>query len=389
MIKIEQYTKSKKGNSIGDSKLANTIINSYEGSSFEPHRLWGQYFDDTKDIKGDLKEVGNIYAKGNIEGDSININNASVTGNIKSDSITSKKGDIENITSKQIDTNSLNVKESLEAVKATIKTILGGDITVENLTVTKQAHLFKLIIDEMKSVGGILILTQANCKIDKVEKQINGDYRCYWKSSDGKRSITNQWLTQDQAICMTFNANQYKYYWRLVNGVGTTKIDDADYHYIDLSDSIKDGSSIPSVGDELSQLGYRGNDLQRQSAIILSAYKSPDATVEAPSLVQYKGINEFNLSNHQYNVIAANGNKFRGDFKVENGETIQQYIEEKAEDNAPYIKDEYWWVNNKNTGVKVSHSGYRVEAFSTAGSTFFGEGGVDQLESYLYNQSMV
>jgi len=41
MIKIEQYTKSKKGNSIGDSKLANTIINSYEGSSFEPHRLWG------------------------------------------------------------------------------------------------------------------------------------------------------------------------------------------------------------------------------------------------------------------------------------------------------------------------------------------------------------
>src|SRR3712207_7992600 len=81
---------------------------------------------------------------------------------------------------------------------------------------------------------------------------------------------------------MTFNANQYKYYWRLVNGVGTTKIDDADYHYIDLSDSIKDGSSIPSVGDELSQLGYRGNDLQRQSAIILSAYKSPDATVEAP-----------------------------------------------------------------------------------------------------------
>lgn len=41
------------------------------GGEFEPHSLWGQYFDDTEDISGDLVGVGSIEADGDIttEGD--------------------------------------------------------------------------------------------------------------------------------------------------------------------------------------------------------------------------------------------------------------------------------------------------------------------------------
>jgi hypothetical protein len=42
----------------------------------------------------------------------------------------------------------------LEAAKAYIKDLLSDNITVDTLTVTKAAHFFSLIIDEIKSVGG-------------------------------------------------------------------------------------------------------------------------------------------------------------------------------------------------------------------------------------------
>lgn len=396
MIKIEQYAKSKQGNSQSMKNMANTVINNIEGSLFEPHYLWGQYFDDTQDIKGDLKDVGNITAKGDISSDSVTTNNVTannITANEKviAKSVEAENGKINNISSTNISTDNITVKNNIEAEKAVINELLSGKISVENLKVTKQAHFFKLIIDEMKSVGGTQIITPTNCKLDNVIKLPNGDYKCLWKTSDGDRTIANQWLKQDQAICMTFNvANgtsynaQNKYYWRLVNEVGTTNIEGIDYHYIVLSDTVKDGTSIPTVGDEISQLGYRGtDDKDRQSAIIISSYNTPDIAVEAPSFVQYKGINEFNLTKHQYNVIAANGNKFRGDFKVSTGDSIEDYINKKTEDNKPYIKDGYWWINGKNTGVKVNHSGYRVEAFSSAGSNFFGEGQTDWKATFI------
>lgn len=129
-----------------------------------------------------------------------------------------------------------------------------------------------------------------------------------------------------------------KYYWRLVTEVGveTTEIDgeQKECNYIVLSFTVKDGSSEPEVGDEIMQLGYRGSDdIERQSAIILSAYKTPDATVKSPAIVQYVGINDFNLSSHKYNYQSANGNKFVGDFSiVNNGSTtdITDYIDNIA-----------------------------------------------------------
>lgn len=371
MIKIEQYVKSKQGNSQNiNKKIANTVINNIEGAQFEPHYLWGQYFDDTQDIKGDLKDVGNITAKGDISSNSVTANNVTANEKVIAKSVEAEDGKINNISSTNISTDKLTVKDQIEAEKAVINELLSGKISVEELKVTKQAHFFKLIIDEMKSVGGTQIITPTNCKLDKVIKLPNGDYKCCWKTSDGNKTIVNQWLKQDQAICMTFNVangtsynTQNKYYWRLVNEVGTTNIVGVDYHYIVLSDTVKDGDSIPTVGDEISQLGYRGtDDKDRQSAIIISAYKTPDTTVEAPSFVQYKGIDDFNLTKHQYNVIAANGNKFRGDFRIQTGDSIDEYINKKTEENKPlythirYSNTDYTEIGGKPRNLFIQNN---------------------------------
>ena len=44
--------------------------------------------------------------------------------------------------------------KELTGTKATLSDLLAGNISVETLTVTKAAHFFSLIIDEIKSVGG-------------------------------------------------------------------------------------------------------------------------------------------------------------------------------------------------------------------------------------------
>ena len=108
-------------------------------------------------------------------------------------------------------------------------------------------------------------------------------------------------------------------------GVGTTTTTvngkSVACHYIDLSSSDKDSDSIssPMAGDEVVQLGNR-NDTSRQSAIIISAYNSEflDKGLTAPSIVQYNGINNYNLSTHRMNVISKGLNQFKGEFITSN-----------------------------------------------------------------------
>jgi len=204
----------------------------------------------------------------------------------------------------------------LNAAKAYIQELLSDNITTENLTVTKSAHFFELIIDKIKAAGGAVLLTPADgFKVDKVAATSNG-YKLYWKASVGSRKMANMWKVNDQAICQTFNAAEgtsynvsNKYYWCLVTAIGTETIDEEDYHFIELSSTIKDGTLNPEEGDEIAMLGYRGtDDDSRQSAIYLAAYNSIDPTLKAPLIAHYKGINDFNLKNHKHTWFAANGN---------------------------------------------------------------------------------
>jgi hypothetical protein len=120
-----------------------------------------------------------------------------------------------------------------------------------------------LIIDKLKSVGGTVILSAANARIDKVVS-VSGGYKLYWRKEDADRAkaISNDFVVNDQVICQSFNAQTggshnvcNKYYWRLVTekGVEQTEIDGVTVsaNYIVVSDSVKDGVSVPEVGDEI------------------------------------------------------------------------------------------------------------------------------------------
>ena len=203
------------------------------------------------------------------------------------------------------------------------------DVTAENLIVTKEAHFFKLVVDELAANKGAIIVSSANC-VAEIVNESTDYYDVYFAKTDKNgRSVVNPWMLYDQALCLTFtgqagafsdNNVKNRYYWRVVVGVS----EDAnypDYHHIRLSKhaGYYDGTTAPAAGDELVQLGYRGSASgtdYRKSAVILSSYPTMDAGVTPPSLAFYKGINDFDLSNHRYTYIDGLSNEFMGNFRV-------------------------------------------------------------------------
>ena len=99
------------------------------------------------------------------------------------------------------------------------------------MLVRKVAEFIQLVIQEIKHVGGQIVLTPASMKCIRVED--TGDsYRCYFEATDGEKTVENQFVSGDQARAQTFNVKEgvnenvkNTYYWRLVTGVGDNYID--------------------------------------------------------------------------------------------------------------------------------------------------------------------
>ena len=419
MIDIKTIAVPKKNANGGGTTIINNISGGGAGGSFEPHYLWGQYFDDTQDINGDLT------SNGTIKGQTINAANGYFTGiqgaqgtftngvsaqhanvydiqgvQANFDTFAGHQGFIEGIQGQQANFtqftgtqgNINNIKgDSLDytnikgaqgvitrvnsqyldvAVSAYIKELLAKDITTENLTVTKAAHFFKLIIDEIKAAKGQIIVTPANATLDLVET-ISGGWRCYFIANDGNKETHNSFEANDQVICQTFNAatgTSYNvsntFYWRLCTAASSTPVtktingEQVDCHYIDLSSTDQDqySNAAPAAGDEIVMLGHRNNaNKDRQAAIIISAYNSTylDTEIKAPSIVQYYGINDYNLSNHRKNVISRDKNAFTGDFTVVTGSGDEDILD-LINSSTPYIQNGYWYINGESTGVPAT-----------------------------------
>lgn len=152
-------------------------------------------------------------------------------------------GTIRTFKSDQINSKKV-ISEQADIKQALIDQLTSTNITTEYLTVTKQAHFFELIIDKIKSVGGQIILTPANCVVDFAKAyDSNGNettnenasfFRVYWRANDpvSGKEIANDWEPKDQALCQSFNNVQAgvsrdvsnRYYWRLVKNVSTQKV---------------------------------------------------------------------------------------------------------------------------------------------------------------------
>lgn len=254
-----------------------------------------------------------------------------------------------------------------------VTSILNADTaTLETLTVTKAAHFFQLVIDEIKSTQGQVIITAANAKLDLVEQSQNG-FKCLWKNTDGDKTIYNQFAVDDQVICQTFNlddtsgTNQTnKFYWSKVLSAGTETKSGETYNYIVLSTTDYDtrSNATPSIGDEIVQLGNRTN-ADRQAAIIISAYNNQylDNAIQAPSIVQYNGINDYNLNTHRLNVISKGYNSFKGNFTTTAGENLENKFMPYFPINAPFYLYDYTMEEPQDTNP-IRYNGYN-DIYST------------------------
>ena len=188
---------------------------------------------------------------------------------------------------------------------------IGGKLVISPAGSIRVAYVDRIKIDApvFKHDEKTDVWSIPQIKDDKgnlVNETLNQEvYRCYFLGEQEGEKIENKWKVGDQAQAKSFNVKKGTYHktgnhylWRLVVGVSTdtVDIDGKKYHYVDLSQLIFDvGSDAPAPGDVLNQLGHKGEDLQRQTAIILNAVDN-----YAPSITLYAGINDFTLLNKEY-----------------------------------------------------------------------------------------
>lgn len=168
--------------------------------------------------------------------------------------------------------------------------------------------------------------------------------RCYFYTDDGTTQTMLNWTVGAQARCQTFNiedqmehvsggeshnddvgfydsdyrGESYRtetdmyggteyyrghkvsntYWWRLVTAVGKERLDDGKLHYyIEFmvntgSDRVHAdyGSDLPSVGDQVVQMGHRTREDQQNVIIFYTADEA------APAIKMYSGINSWDLN---------------------------------------------------------------------------------------------
>lgn len=266
----------------------------------------------------DKGEIGGGYSKGVdiITTTSSKVpTNSNVYSALKSDSLYPKKLVDEEINGIYDFLNGITIGKPTSYTGGTWSLDSNGKthLTTDYLYVRLKAIFEQLQILDVDTIGGKLVVSPAgsirvayvdNVKvtIDDVEQTV---YRCYFLGEQDGDAIDNKWKIGDQAQAKSFNVKKGTYHktgnhylWRLVVGVSedTVTIDGKKYHYVDLSQLVFDaGSEAPAPGDVLNQLGYRGEDAQRKTAIIVNAVDN-----FAPSITLYADIDDFTLLNKEY-----------------------------------------------------------------------------------------
>lgn len=162
---------------------------------------------------------------------------------------------------------------------------------MDYLTIRKGMNVAELLIQEYKSIGGSLVVSQANGEIESVHKWSNRlGYDVYIKDWDKNP----QFVKDDFVRCQywNFDANAYVFYWVRVGAV----VEDANGKTC-INLFVSDlGDAIPQVGQKLVQMG-NASDVTRQGCIVITTEDS------LPRITMYDGINEPTIKSENYKSI--------------------------------------------------------------------------------------
>lgn len=180
-------------------------------------------------------------------------------------------------------------------------------IEVDKIYARVKAIFDNVEIRNFQHTSGNRIVSVAGMNIVRVENvDANGNvignndnigaittaYRCYFRGKDGDNICTNDFVVGDLAFCSRTNIDEnltHKRYWRAVVRK-SSEVDVNGNHWIDLSvDDCEKDSDIPSVGDDVSQLGNK-TKTERQGVII-----EMSSGAEAPCYQIFQGINDYTL----------------------------------------------------------------------------------------------
>ena len=264
-----------------------------------------------------------------------------------------------------------SIDENGDAILNDVNT---NNIVTKTLT-AQEAHFFNLVIDEVKSAGGQIVISPANAEIVQVVEDrwrprpgavFIPVYKLYFKAqNEAGKAITNQFAYGDLILHMEFNVAQAqtRNYWypvvsgTFIEGIEPEAIDlDGDgenetlCHYIMVRQTGKEDSGVPQAGDQIVVFGNTG-DTSRQNAIVISAYNIPfidsaafmgDADgIKAPLFVEYSGVNGFNVTDGmRRNVMAKNGTRIIGDQILM--KTANQYV--SGSTTTPIVTHKGEWV---------------------------------------------
>lgn len=249
-------------------------------------------------------------------------------------------------------------------------------LELDDIIVRKTMTIYELIVQKVRYQGGQVIHSPAGGKITSVIEEEDG-WICEHDSTDS-------FTTGAQVLCQTFrvgsekqnpdgsttfNGARVKRYWRLVTsyGKGWFKLSKTE---------MEPGSDIPEVNDEVAILGHR-TDPNQQAAILLvssgpnSPYIAHYANIDSFILDDEKEVlREGNLSgivDSDFGQLSgyglySNNVYLKGNLRIRSGKTVEQTIEDKAQD-----------LQNEIDEIREIKQ-LRIEKVTTPGYEFYREG---------------
>lgn len=196
-------------------------------------------------------------------------------------------------------------------------------LETDRLLVRVKAYFESLEIVKLQYSYSNRILGKGGVKVTKVDFiDTNGNttediksavsYRCYFLAEQDGLTIHNPFNVDDQAFVKEDNLKAgttehatNHYLWRAVTDIGE--------NYVDLSPTVcLAGSDIPLVGDNLCQLGYRGEGHPDRTCAIMESTSGENA----PSYIMLQGITDFSLNGKEVLMFGFNNGIGKAFFKV-------------------------------------------------------------------------